>query len=110
MPNSIKLKKPNTYLDSKTIIYNKRTLYDILNQCEAIYNMDLNEYHGEIKIGYGNHMQNTPYGDGSGWCLNFPHPWAYSHYNKQIFMPQGGQELWMRDMNNQVWSDWKQII
>ena len=111
----VKFKNEN-YLDSAYIVHNKKRLSKILEILDklkyiniSIEGKDLNTLVGDFIVGYGNECINRPTGVGNGYFVNIPHFYSADVYNKQIFMPRTPNEIWVRNQENGVWSDWDKI-
>ncbi len=81
-----------------------------LKKSEDLFGQDANNLFGRVVIGYGYNMSNIPVGI-SGYLINIPHSrlqYTYSN-NKQICLPESGNDVYTRDMGSGVWGAWKQV-
>lgn len=72
-------------------------------------NENLNEWIGEIYVGYGNGCTNKPAGAGNGYFINIPHCTQQTLYNKQYWIERTNNRIWTRMQENEVFSDWVMI-
>lgn len=70
-----------------------------------ISNTDLNSYTGKILIGYGNHCLNKPTTQ-NGYLIVIPHHSAPDKYCKQIWITRPSNNVFVRNLDDGVWSDW----
>lgn len=72
-------------------------------------NENLNEWIGEIYVGYGNGCTNKPAGAGNGYFINIPHCTQQAAYNKQYWIERTNNRVWARMQENEVFSGWVMI-
>lgn len=72
-------------------------------------NENLNEWIGEIYVGYGNGCTNKPAGAGNGYFINIPHCTQQAAYNKQYWIERTNNHIWTRMQENEVFSNWVMI-
>lgn len=72
-------------------------------------NENLNEWIGEIYVGYGNGCTNKPAGAGNGYFINIPHCTQQASYNKQYWIERTNNHVWARMQENGVFSSWVMI-
>lgn len=72
-------------------------------------NENLNEWIGEIYVGYGNGCTNKPAGAGNGYFINIPHCTQQAAYNKQYWIERTNNRVWTRMQENEVFSSWVMI-
>lgn len=72
-------------------------------------NENLNEWIGEIYVGYGNGCVNKPSGTGNGYFINIPHCTQQTLYNKQYWIERANNRIWTRMQENEVFSGWVMI-
>lgn len=72
-------------------------------------NENLNEWIGEIYVGYGNGCTNKPAGAGNGYFINIPHCTQQAAYNKQYWIERTNNHVWARMQENEVFSGWVMI-
>lgn len=72
-------------------------------------NENLNEWIGEIYVGYGNGCTNKPAGAGNGYFINIPHCTQQAAYNKQYWIERTNNRVWTRMQENEVFSGWVMI-
>lgn len=72
-------------------------------------NENLNEWIGEIYVGYGNGCVNKPAGAGNGYFINIPHCTQQAAYNKQYWIERTNNRIWTRMQENEVFSSWVMI-
>lgn len=72
-------------------------------------NENLNEWIGEIYVGYGNGCVNKPAGAGNGYFINIPHCTQQAAYNKQYWIERTNNRIWTRMQENEVFSGWVMI-
>lgn len=70
---------------------------------------NLNEWIGEIYVGYGNGCINKPAGAGNGYFINIPHCTQQAAYNKQYWIERANNRVWTRMQENEVFSSWVMI-
>lgn len=70
---------------------------------------NLNEWVGEIYVGYGNGCVNKPAGAGNGYFINIPHCTQQASYNKQYWIERTNNHVWARMQENGVFSNWIMI-
>ena len=70
---------------------------------------NLNEWIGEIYVGYGNGCTNKPSGAGNGYFINIPHCTQQASYNKQYWIERTNNHVWARMQENGVFSNWIMI-
>lgn len=70
---------------------------------------NLNEWIGEIYVGYGNGCINKPAGAGNGYFINIPHCTQQAAYNKQYWIERTNNHVWTRMQENEVFSGWVMI-
>lgn len=70
---------------------------------------NLNEWIGEIYVGYGNGCVNKPAGAGNGYFINIPHCTQQAAYNKQYWIERTNNRIWTRMQENEVFSGWVMI-
>lgn len=70
---------------------------------------NLNEWVGEIYVGYGNGCVNKPVGAGNGYFINIPHCTQQASYNKQYWIERTNNHVWARMQENGVFSGWVMI-
>lgn len=61
-----------------------------------VSNEDLDDWIGEIHIGYGNNCTNRPTGVGNGYFINIPHSTQSASYNKQYWIERTTNHIWTR--------------
>lgn len=111
VPIDVELKQEIEALkDEINTLKSKTSMLDKLKFIDAnLERKDLNEQVGNVIIGYGNETPNKPHGAVNGYFINIPHNAAKDTYNKQIFLPRSPNEIWVRNQENGVWSDWTKI-
>ncbi|MGN1399390.1 MAG: hypothetical protein ACI4WG_05285 [Erysipelotrichaceae bacterium] len=85
---------------------------DLLSKATTnITNEDLDDWIGEIFVGYGNDCTNKPAGAGNGYFINIPHSLQQykSSYNKQYWIERTNNRVWTRMQENSEFSDWVMI-
>lgn len=70
---------------------------------------NLNEWIGEIYVGYGNGCVNKPEGTSNGYFINIPHCTQQASYNKQYWIERTNNRVWTRMQENGVFSGWVMI-
>lgn len=70
---------------------------------------NLNEWIGEIYVGYGNGCTNKPASAGNGYFINIPHCTQQASYNKQYWIERTNNHVWARMQENGVFSSWVMI-
>lgn len=108
--------KNNEFLDSNYVVHGRKSLSKVLELLDklkfiniSVENKDLNTLTGEFIIGYGNECANRPADVGNGYFINIPHSSSSNAYNKQVFMPRTPNEIWVRNQENGIWSEWDKI-
>ena len=70
---------------------------------------NLNEWIGEIYVGYGNGCVNKPEGTGNGYFINIPHCTKQALYNKQYWIERTNNRVWTRMQENGTFTNWVMI-
>lgn len=70
---------------------------------------NLNEWVGEIYVGYGNGCVNKPSVAANGYFINIPHCTQQASYNKQYWIERTNNRVWTRMQENEVFSSWVMI-
>lgn len=83
---------------------------DLLSRASTdLTDEDLNDWVGEIYVGYGNGCVNRPSGTANGYFINIPHCTLQAAYNKQYWIERTNNRIWTRMQENEVFSDWVMI-
>lgn len=77
----------------------------VSDKTESINNADLNELYGRLIIAYGNSCKNRPSGL-NGYLINIPHDKRPTVYNKQIWITRAPNNIYVRNMDGEVWGEW----
>lgn len=96
--------------DIETLTNSMPDANDLLARATTdLSNENLNEWIGEIYVGYGNGCINKPTNAGNGYFINIPHCTRQAAYNKQYWIERTNNHVWARMQENEVFSNWIMI-